>query len=91
MKGDAYSIYEAKARFSELLRKVQVKKRVVITSRGKPIAAIVPFTESDEGLEARLSRLEEEGSTSRTAESLDELSPIVRRKGALARFLADRE
>ena len=90
MKGNTYSIYDAKAHFSDLLRKVQAKKRVIITSRGKPIAEIVPFAENDAGLEARLARLEEEESVSREAEPLDGLSPIVKRKGALARFLADR-
>jgi prevent-host-death family protein len=92
MKGDTYSsIYDAKAHFSELLRKVQSKKRVIITNRGKPIAAIIPFAETEEGLEGRLRRMEEEGGVSRNAAPLDELTAIVRRKGALTRFFADRE
>jgi prevent-host-death family protein len=91
MNDDSYSVYEAKAHFSELLRKVQANKRVFITHRGKPIAAIVPLDRSDEGLEARLERLAEEGTVSRDAEPLDNLIPIVKRKGALARFLAERD
>jgi len=91
MSDDSYSVYQAKAHFSELLRKVQANKRVFITSRGKPIAAIVPLARSNEGLEARLERLEEEGTVSRDAAPLDHLVPIVKRKGALARFLAERD
>jgi prevent-host-death family protein len=93
MKTDRYSTYEAKARFSEILRKVRRRQRVVITNRGKPIAQVVPFegSEDEDDLAGRLASLEEEGLVTRHAGSLDDLRPLVRSRGALARFLQDRD
>ena len=56
----AFSIYEAKAKFSALLREVKEGKELIITERGKPIARIVPFLsdreETEEECFARLLR-----------------------------------
>ena len=38
-----YSAYDAKARFSELLRAVMDGERVVISYRGKPVAEMRPL------------------------------------------------
>ena len=38
----AVAIYEAKARFSELLAAVQAGEEVSITKHGKPVARLVP-------------------------------------------------
>lgn len=38
---DTYSTYEAKARFSEIIRKVRSGKHVRITYRGREVAEVV--------------------------------------------------
>ncbi len=91
MKRESYSVYEAKARLSEILRKVRHKHRVIITHAGVAVAEIVPFEEGPEDFEQRLDRLEQEGEIHPPGGTLDELACVARRPGALARFLAERE
>ncbi len=38
----AYSVAEAKAHLSEILKKVEAGQKVTITRRGQPIATVVP-------------------------------------------------
>ena len=42
------SAAEANRHFSKLLREASAGERVVVTSRGKPVAEIVPFSQKDE-------------------------------------------
>lgn len=96
-----YSIYETKARLSEVLRIVKTRREVVITERGKPIAKIVPFTEDEtESLDQRIDRLIASGQIvpARVAPGED-LPPVRKRQSgsgrkdpqALARFLKERD
>lgn len=96
-----YSIYETKARLSEVLRIVKTRREVVITERGKPIAKIVPFDEEEaESLEQRLERLAASGQLV-PAPAAPGHDPPSAPKGqgrrsknagnALQRFLADRD
>lgn len=86
-----YSLYEAKARFSEVIRIVRSGQRVVVTYRGDKVAEIRPV-ESDEGsFEDRLKRLQEDGSLGTPGRAVGELTPVATRPGALKRFLEDRE
>ena len=39
----SYSIYETKAKLSEILRVVKSGKKVIVCERGTPIAEIIPF------------------------------------------------
>ncbi len=91
MGKETYSVYEAKAKFSELLRKVRRNKRIVITSHGTRVAEIIPIGDEEEDLETYLDNLQEEGQTSTGQGSLAEIAPLVFRPGALARFLDDRQ
>lgn len=97
-----YSIYQTKARLSEVLRIVKTRREVVITEHGKPIAKIVPFDHDDEeSLEHRLERLTTSGQLvpATVSPGHDLASPW--RKGrkpsaegdsnALQRFLEDRD
>lgn len=88
-----YSTYEAKTKFSELLRKVRQGGRVVITFHGQPVAEIRPIESSPETFEERLARLEREGQISPAAipPASGAWKPIAHRPGALQRFLDDRE
>jgi len=84
-----YSIYEAKARLSELLRKVKEGKEIVVTERGAPIARVIPY-ESDLSLDARLARLMSCGNI-RPRSLKGDMPEGVQRPGGLKRFLQDRE
>lgn len=84
-----YSIYEAKARFSELLRRVKEGREVTVTERGQPVAKVVPFPR-EQTLAQRLKELEH----------FNNLIPRRRKKieatgekipGSLERFLKERE
>jgi prevent-host-death family protein len=89
---EVYSTYDAKARFSEVMRKVRSGKRVVISYRGEEVAEIRPIErrEAAEPIEKRLERLEREGVLIRRPKPKTPLRPIAHRPGALARFLKSR-
>jgi len=84
-----YSIYEAKAKLSEILRAVRRKRPVIITDRGRPVARVVPFDPPDSLVE-RIDELTRYGIVSR-ATPKGSWKPIARRPGALARFLEQRD
>src|SRR5262245_23781296 len=88
---ETYSTYEAKAKFSEILRKVRAGQRVVIAYRGEEIAEIRPLEPPGGGFEKSLKRLEEQGRLSRARTPTGPLKPLARKPGALARFLDSRE
>ncbi len=86
-----YSTYEAKAKFSEIIRKVRAGQRIVVAYRGKEVAEISPLNRAAESFEDRLKRLEEEGVISRGRRPLLAFKPLGRKRGALARFLESRD
>lgn len=90
MKQIAYSTYEAKARFSEILRKVRGGESVLISYRGKNVAEIRPI-ERDDSQEERLRRLESAGVVSSLPERRGGLEAVAERPGALDRFIASRD
>ena len=86
----SYSTYEAKAKFSEIMRKVRSGQSVLISYRGREVAEIRPVTkEEDEAAIVR--RLEDEGVVGRALEPGAVLEPIGNRPGSLKRFLEERE
>ncbi len=85
-----YSTYEAKAKFSEILRKVRAGDRVLISYRGETVAEIRPV-EKVESIEEKIRQLRAEGVLGPEAERKGELRPIARRPGALKRFLESRD
>jgi prevent-host-death family protein len=86
-----YSAYEAKARFSEIMRKVRAGQRIIISHRGREVAEIRPLAGRDGGLTNRLERLEEEGVVGPHGSPPGRLRPVARKPGALIRFLESRE
>jgi prevent-host-death family protein len=86
-----YSTYEAKARFSEVIRKVRAGQRVVIAYRGEEVAEIRPLENRAGSLEKAMTRLEDQGVLGRRAKSTAPLRPLARKPGALKRFLESRE
>jgi prevent-host-death family protein len=87
---ETYSTYEAKAKLSEILRKVESGKIVWITRRGQPIAEVRPARAEGTTLELRIIELREQGVLTAPADRAVTLHPVAVRKGALRRFLDDR-
>ncbi len=87
-----YSIYEAKARFSEVIRQVRDGKTVTVSYRGEPVAEIRSIPQETKlTLDERLRDLERRGSLVRSSMARRTVEPVERRPGALARFLAERD
>ena len=87
----SYSIYEAKARFSEVIRQVREGKTVTVSYRGEPVAEIRAIPQRQKPtLDERLKDLERNGSLVRSAIPRRAFRPVERRPGALSRFLAER-
>ncbi len=86
-----YSIYEAKARFSEVIRRVREGRTVTVSYRGEPIAEIRSIERQREPtLDERLDDMERDGSLVASAIPRRTFRPVERRPGAQARFLAER-
>jgi prevent-host-death family protein len=89
---DTYSLYEAKARLSALVRRVREGSRVIITVHGEPAAELRPVESTGKGLAGRLDRLEATGALVRPpAGGRRKLTSVARRPGALKRFLRARD
>jgi len=88
---DTYSLYEAKAKLSAIVRRVREGHRVTVTLRGEPVAEIRPIAKAETGFEARFKDLEARGIISPATGSIETLRPVARRPGALQRFLDERD
>jgi len=88
---DTYSLYEAKAKLSAIIRQVREGRHVLVTVRGEPVAEIRPVARDATDLAARLEQLTERGVLVRGERRAGTLRPAARKPGALARFLADRD
>jgi prevent-host-death family protein len=86
------SVYEAKAKLSEILRLVKADREVTITERGKRIAKIVPYASAEEpAFEERIDLLRERGQVkTASASPASVIVPGSKGSGALKRFLEDR-
>jgi prevent-host-death family protein len=87
---DTYSLYDAKARLSEIVRRVREGATITITYHGKPVAEVRPLKPKARTLEEHLRYLEETGQLIPARRPFAPLKPIARRPGALKRFLKDR-
>lgn len=87
---DTYSLYDAKARLSEIVRRVREGATITITYRGEPVAEVKPWEPKARTLEERLRYLEETGQLVPARNPHAVLRPIAKRPGALKRFLRDR-
>lgn len=88
-----FSTYEAKARFSEVIRLVREGRTVHISYHGKPVAEIRPIEgQKKRSIEEHFADLERRGIVSPPAKPGPfRPGPVVRRPGALQRFLDERE
>jgi prevent-host-death family protein len=88
---DSYSLYEAKARLSALVRMVREGRTIVITVHGEPAVELRRVESTTPDMEQKLARLEERGILVRRKTARRALKTVARRQGALRRFLAERE
>jgi prevent-host-death family protein len=93
---DEYSLYEAKARLSALVRQVRAGRSVIITVHGVPAAELRPVDPSvrPQSLKERLAELDSRGAivASRISSSEGPAFPIGPKvRGALKRFLEERD
>lgn len=86
-----YTTYEAKSRFSEVLRQVRAGQTILIAYRGEPVAEIRPLAPAAPGLAARLAAMTAAGTLLPRAAGRAPLRPLARRPGALKRFRAERD
>lgn len=86
-----YSLYDAKARLSALVRKVREGHHVTITLHGEPVAELRPVPKTAPGLAARLKELEQRGVLVPAVNPHASMKPLARRPGALKRFLDERD
>lgn len=87
---ETYSTYEAKAKLSEILRKVESGRTIHISRRGQTIAEIRPLRQGPTDLAQRIIELSEQGALTTPSGARDSLGPVASRPGALHRFLSDR-
>ena len=85
-----YSTYEAKARFSEIIREVRAGRVVTVSYRGEPVAEIRAVRREPQTLEAHLDDLERRGIIVPSGQPTATRTALARRSGALKRFLDER-
>ena len=85
-----YSTYEAKAKFSELMRKVRGGESVLITYRGTEVAELRPLKQ-ETTVHQRIEELRRQGILSGPARKKCDWKPIAYVPGALERFLKERD
>ena len=94
-----YSLYEAKAKLSALVRQVREGQSVIITVHGEPAVEMraVPKVLKKQTLERRMAELEAQGSLTPAKRSPKDIEEILKRikvrpkPGALQRFLDERD
>ena len=91
MPDDEYTTYEAKARFSEVLKKVREGRTITVTYHGEPVAEIRPLGKQS-GTAARIEWLTSRGEIVPASSRSVSLLPVGPAKpGALKRFLDERD
>lgn len=88
-----YSLYEAKAKLSEIIRRVRERgETVTLSYRGEPVAEIRPLPPAGDDAERALAKLEREGVVVPAAKpGAAWPAPRVRRAGAVDRFIEERD
>jgi prevent-host-death family protein len=94
---DEYSLYDAKAKLSALIRQVREGSSFIITVHGQPVAELRPITPPAAGVQtlaARIAELSEKGEIVQSKKRAKSRRPWPigePRPGALARFLEERD
>ena len=91
MKKDEYSLYEAKAKLSAIVRRVREGHTVVVTVHGEPAVEIRPIAKKAQSFEERYAELVARGVIIPAKSNQRSFKTVVRRPGALKRFLEERD
>jgi prevent-host-death family protein len=83
------SIYDAKTHFSKAVKEVRAGCEIIITDRGSPVAKLVPY-QKKESLAEKVERLTKMGLIT-PKKKKKKLTKFYKSKGALKRFLNERE
>lgn len=86
---DHYSVYDAKAKLSEIVRRVREGQTITLTYRGQPVAEVRPVAQGG-GTPERIRRLAERGVIVPARRAGATFKTLKRKPGAVARFLKDR-
>lgn len=89
--GITYTTYEAKAKFSELMRQVREGKTVTVSYRGEPVAEIRPLEKRKLTQEEWDKEMERRGVLVRAKGPRKPFKVGKPVPGALAQFLAERD
>ena len=87
---NTYSLYEAKAKLSAIVKKVREGQPVIVTLRGEPVVEIRPIPPAG-GIESRMKTLAERGILVRRESQTPPMKQVIRKPGALKRFLEERD
>ena len=85
-----YSTYDAKAKFSEVIRRVRDGETVIVSYRGDPVAEIRPVAPPKTSQEERMKDLERRGVLIPARGPRRGFKSSAHRPGALKRFLEER-
>jgi prevent-host-death family protein len=88
---NTYSLYEAKAKLSAIVRMVREGKTVVVTLHGQPVVEMRPIENRGGGMGGRMEDLADRGVLVRPGAVSERVREVARKPGALNRFLADRD
>ena len=88
---NTYSLYEAKAKLSAIIRKVREGQPAIVTLHGKPVVEIRAIDPKNQGIESRIKDLEERGIISLAENPRAKFKSGGRVPGALKQFLEDRD
>jgi prevent-host-death family protein len=91
--GTQYSLHEAKARLSEIIRMVRERgETFTVSYHGRPVAEIRPIPSKEGTVEERLRELEDRGILEGPTAPPDAFPPAMPgTPGVLDRFLEDRQ
>jgi prevent-host-death family protein len=88
-----YSIFEAKAKLSEIIRTVRQNEEVVITDRSEPVVRVIPYERGRKNtLIQRYQELQKQGfvrASKHGPRSVPQQTP--KREGLLRKFLEERD
>jgi len=87
---NSYSLYEAKAKLSAIIRQVREGRSAIVTLHGKPVAEIRPISQAAEDIGSRIDLLVDRGVVVRNPGAPRRVGAVAKRTGALKRFLEER-
>ena len=86
----SYSIYDAKAKFSEIIRLVRSGTIVAVTHDGELVAEIIPINKEKVSIEEHFKDLERRGILIPVKGKRRPFKAIGKRPGAVKRFIEER-